>query len=54
MTTAATGFRQGLAPSNMEIYNGQVLFSGLDGNGVVTSLWTTDGTASGNTGGDPD
>ena len=31
----------------MEVYDGQVLFSGLDANGLVTSLWTTDGTAAG-------
>ena len=47
LTTTTTAFHQGVAPSDMEVYDGQVLFSGLDANGVVTSLWTTDGTTAG-------
>jgi len=46
-TTTTTAFHQGVAPSGMEVYDGRVLFSGLDANGVVTSLWTTDGTTAG-------
>ena len=45
--TTMSAFHQGVAPSDMAVYDGQVLFSGLDTNGVVTSLWTTDGTAAG-------
>ena len=46
-TTTTPAFHQGVAPSGMEVYDGRVLFSGLDANGVVTSLWTTDGTTAG-------
>ena len=46
-TTTTPAFHQGVAPSGMEVYDSRVLFSGLDANGVVTSLWTTDGTTAG-------
>ena len=36
----------GLAPSNLTVFNGHLLFSGLDSSGK-TGLWETDGTAAG-------
>jgi ELWxxDGT repeat protein len=38
----------GLSPSNLLVYDGQVLLSGLDSNGFL-GLWTTNGTAAGTT-----
>jgi ELWxxDGT repeat protein len=53
ITTPGTFPHQGLEPSNLEVYDGQVLFSGLAVHGSGSSetsfqgLWTTNGTAAG-------
>ena len=45
--TGITGANaSGLAPSDLTVYNGEVLFRGLDHSGQA-SLWTTDGTVAG-------
>jgi hypothetical protein len=37
----------GLQPSNLTVYNGEVLFAGNDSTGTRVGLWVTDGTAAG-------
>src|SRR5262249_52966486 len=37
---------RGLSPSNMTVFNGEVLFNGTDASGQL-GLWVTDGTAAG-------